>query len=92
MGKYIYITNCHKDGQDVTKEYKSLREQEEDFEPFVRQMFNEDEYSHGNLSQTLERFQKALRQKNCSKVKYYHAYGFYAEDDKEIKLTRLGNK
>lgn len=89
MAKYRYITELYKDGKLINcGEYNSLRKHIGHTISIVRDRLTNEEFPTPYINETIVAFTKALKQKNCSKKKFYHS--FHNDNDIILKMIRIG--
>ena len=84
MASYKYTTEIYRDNNLVYRgNFKSLKEQ-------VNMLLTDERFSKSDIDYTVTEFTKALRKKNCSKVKFYQS--FHNDNDIILKLIRIGTE
>lgn len=91
MASYRYTTEIHKDEKRIACcDFNSLKEQIRLVHFIVREKLTSEEFPTPYIDETITAFTKALRKKNCSKVKFYQA--FHNDNGIILKLIRVGVK
>lgn len=91
MASYRYTTEIHKDEKRIACcDFNSLKEQIRLVHFIVREKLTSEEFPTPYIDETITAFTKALRKKNCSKVKFYQA--FHNGNGIILKLIRVGVK
>lgn len=89
MAKYTYLTEVYKDGRVIVScEYNSLKTQTDNVLSLVRDKLTKEDFPTPYVTETIDRYTKALRQKNVSKKKYY--YTFHNDNGIDLQITRFG--
>ncbi len=91
MASYKYTTEIYRDGKRIACcDFNSLKEQIHLVHFIVREKLTSEEFPTPYVDETITAFTKALRKKNCSKVKFYQS--FHNDNDIILKLIRIGTE
>ena len=91
MALYKYTTEIYRDGKRIACcDFNSLKEQIHLVHFIVREKLTSEEFPTPYVDETITAFTKALRKKNCSKVKFYQS--FHNDNDIILKLIRIGTE
>ena len=91
MASYKYTTEIYKDKNLVyCGNFKSLKEQISILHSLVSNYLTDGRFPKSDVDCTITKYTKALRKKNCSKVKFYQA--FHNDNDIILKLIRIGTE
>ena len=89
MASYRYTTEIYKDEKCIScSDFNSLKEQIRLVHFIVREKLTNEEFPKPYIEETITAFTKALRKKNCSKKKLYHA--FNNSNGIVLRLIRVG--